>query len=486
MDWGTANLALNIILFLIPVVMLFIVPVNRKPTTAIAWLLLIAMLPVLGLILFLVFGRSKLPAHRRAQQHTMDAWIRARVAELRQTPELSPLVNPTVPARYQPLARLNAALGSLPVCGGNRVALISGYHDILQRLVADIEGARHYIHLEFFALSRDDETEPVFAALERAAGRGVKVRVLMDHYGSLIYPHYRSMQRRLTAAGIEHQVMLPINLFDRDFARFDLRNHRKLVVVDGAIGYIGSHNLVRRNYFRTDAVYYDELVAHVTGPAALQLEAVFVTDWHAETGVILSRERFAELATDIRPAGEGLAQVLPSGPGYASANNLALFTALAYAAQRQLVLVTPYFVPNESLMLALTTAARRGVEVTLINSAAADQFLAFHAQRSYYAELLAAGVTIHLYRPPALLHAKTIRVDDDLAVIGSSNLDIRSFQLDLEVTLVVPDQGVVAELRRIESEYLRRSTPLELTAWQARPWHARMSENVARLTSALQ
>jgi len=486
-NWPLLGLGANIVLFLILLVMLFIVPRNRKPSSAIAWLLLIALVPVIGLLLFWLFGRTKLPKRRREQQRRMDEWIATRVAQARRDPDLAPLLAPTLPSSYQSFARLTATLGGLPVCSGNRIELLAGYDSFLQRLAADIDSASRYIHLEFFALCRDDETEPVFQALERAARRGVKVRVLMDHYGSLVYlSHYRATRRSLSRAGIEHHVMLPLGIVNGELPRFDLRNHRKLVVIDGACGYLGSHNLIRRNYFRTDDIVYDELAARVAGPIVAELEAVFATDWHAETGVILAREQFPELEAEIRPCGETLAQALPSGPGHVYDNNLKFFVALCYAAQRKLVLVTPYFVPDDSLLLALTTAAQRGVEVSLINSEVEDQFFTYHAQRSYYEALLQAGVRIYLHRPPTLVHTKSISVDDDIAVIGSSNLDIRSFRLSLEVTLVVPDQYVVADLRRVEAEYLRRSTPLELARWLERPLSARLPQNVARLTASLQ
>ncbi len=485
-DWTIVSITLYSFLFLIPIVMLFVVPHNRRPTSAIAWLLLIALLPLIGLPIFLLFGNTKLSRQRRAQQRLMDELVGARVREDQQNPDLAPFVCPPIPSSYEPFARLNAALGGLPVFAGNQVELLSDYLHTLQRLVRDIDQARRYVHVEYFALSRDAETEPVFAALERAVQRHVKVRVLMDHYGSLVYPNFQAMRKRLAAAGIEHRVMLPIDFFDRDFSRIDLRNHRKFVVIDGALGYTGSLNMIRRDYFRRDDLYYDELVARVTGPVARQLEAVFVTDWGAEAGVFPTLDEFRDLTLEWQRSGDVLAQVLPSGPGHDDDNNLKLFVSLVHAARRKLVLVTPYFVPDESLMLALTTAAQRGVDVTLVNSEAADQFLAHHAQQSYYEELLRAGVKIYLYRRPALLHAKSISMDDDIAVIGSSNLDLRSFWLDLEVTLVCPDQRVVADLRQIEANYLQRSKRVDLQEWLKRPWMTKLFHNFARLTSALQ
>jgi cardiolipin synthase len=178
--------------------------------------------------------------------------------------------------------------------------------------------------------------------------------------------------------------------------------------------------------------------------------------------------------------------VLPSGPGFEHNNNLLLFVELFHAARRRITIANPYVVPEESLLLALTSAAQRGVDVTLIVSEIGDQFLEYHAQGSYYEELLKAGVHIYRYQAPVILHSKSISIDDDIAVIGSSNMDIRSFQLNLEVTLVCYDPGVVADLRKIEAEYLRCSSPLYLETWQERPLLTRLFDNLARLTSALQ
>jgi cardiolipin synthase len=189
----------------------------------------------------------------------------------------------------------------------------------------------------------------------------------------------------------------------------------------------------------------------------------------------------------IPPAsGEALCQVLPSGSGFDDENNLKLFTSLIHAAQRKLVITNPYFVPDDSLMVAITTAAQRGVDVSLINSEASDQFFVSHAQRSYYEELMRAGVKVYWYRAPVLLHSKCIAIDDDIAVIGSSNLDMRSFHLNMEVTLLVYDRETVARLRQIEAVYLSRAKLLTLEEWRRRSLLHRLAENVCRLTSALQ
>jgi cardiolipin synthase A/B len=181
-----------------------------------------------------------------------------------------------------------------------------------------------------------------------------------------------------------------------------------------------------------------------------------------------------------------LCQILPSGSGFEDENNLKLFTALIHAAQHRLVITNPYFVPDDALMTALTSAAQRGVDVTLVNSEASDQFLVSHAERSYYEDLLKAGVKIYRYKAPILLHSKHITIDDDIAVIGSSNLDIRSFQLNLEVTLVCYAPSVVADLRQVEARNLSRSNAVNLEGWEIRSTREKLFENISRMTAALQ
>jgi len=329
---------------------------------------------------------------------------------------------------------------------------------------------------------------PVIDALVRARQRGVVCRVLIDHLGNIGY--HRPVVKRLGAAGIPVHQMLPVKPFDNQWNRMDLRNHRKIVVVDGLVGFTGSQNLIEDTYHKRGnikkGIHYLELVARVTGPVVRELNAAFITDWYSETEELLDERTAPEMRVRTPVTGEALCQVLPSGPGFEHTNNLMYFVALFHTARRRITIVNPYFVPEEPLLLALTSAAQRGVEVTLIVSEIGDQFLAYHAQDSYYEELLKAGVHIHRYQAPIILHSKSISIDDDIAVIGSSNMDIRSFQLNLEITLACYDTQVVADLQKLEAEYIRCSHPLHLEAWQSRPLLTRFVDNLARLTSALQ
>jgi cardiolipin synthase len=298
------------------------------------------------------------------------------------------------------------------------------------------------------------------------------------------------MCERLTSAGVDWHWSLPVRPFSNHWNRPDLRNHRKLVIVDGTIAFTGSLNMIDSTYSRRKNIErgqrYAELVARAEGPVVLELNAVFLTDWFSEDGARFDATTPSARELRVGWTGSALCQVLPSGPGFDNDNNLRLFTTLIHAARERVVITTPYFVPDDSLMIALTSAAQRGVAVTLISAAVSNQFVVYYAQRSYYEELLRAGIRIFLVDKPVLLHAKHMSVDDEVAVIGSSNLDMRSFTLNLEVTLLAFDGQVVSALRCLESDFRARATEVAIDTWRRRPLPAKLLENLARLTASLQ
>lgn len=474
--------------YIIGLAALFIVPANRKPGEATAWLLLIFLAPLVGAILFLLMRNPKLSKWRRAQQRAMNERLKYQVEEAQQMPELAPVVDPPLPARYEPFVNLIIQLTGMPAMAGNALELLPDYTGAVNHIVGDIDSAKRFVHIEYFMFADDKIGGPVIDALIRAKARGVICRVLIDYLGNFSY--HAPVVTRLTLAGIPVHLMLQANPFNRQWNRFDLRNHRKIVIVDDAVAFTGSQNLIEDDYHKDShskrGTHYKELVVRVTGPVVREFNAAFLTDWFSETEELLDQHTAPEMLFHPATTGDVLCQVLPSGPGFDFNNNLMLFVALFHAARQRIVIVNPYVVPEDTLLLALTSAAQRGVEVTLIVSEIGDQFLTYHAQDSYYEQLLKAGIKIHRYRAPVILHAKSISIDDDIAVIGSSNMDIRSFQLNLEVMLVCYSTRVVTELRTLETEYLRCSRPLSLEAWQARPLHTKLFDNLARLTSALQ
>lgn len=486
--WGILTAIAYIGSWLIVIGSLFIIPRNRRPGSATAWLLLMVLLPYLGLPLYWLIGSPKLSRRRRALQRTMDARIAAGVAAARHDPVLAPLIDPPVPARYDPFVRLTANLSGMPPCIGNRVQLLPDYEEAIRRMADAVREARRFVHVEFYIISADETTEPFIAALEDAVRRGVKVRLLADHFGTRKFPGWRRLVARLDRAGVEWHWSLPLRPFSNQWNRPDLRNHRKILVVDGEVAFTGSMNMIDRSYLlrrnRRLGLYYVDLHARVTGPVVAELDAAFQTDWFSETTELLPTPRIPPEAAP--PDLDAMCQVLPSGSGYDDDNNLKVFVGLIHAARERLVITCPYFVPDDALMTAITSAAQRGVRVTLYSSAIADQYLVYHAQRSYYEQLLVAGVEIRLLRKPALLHAKHLTVDDDIAVVGSSNLDMRSLTLNLEITLLTYDRDVVAELRRVEADFEAQSEAIALDAWRRRPIASQLLSNLARLTAALQ
>ncbi|BEH01300.1 cardiolipin synthase [Brooklawnia propionicigenes] len=469
-----------------------VISLRRKPATAIAWILTIVFIPILGAVAFFLVGFGRLPKARRDKQRAVSTRM------LERSGVSDHVAGPGVPDWLDTAVVLNQRLGALPMVTGSSTILIEDYQGSLDAMIADIDAAQEFVHVEFYILVRDQTTRPLFDALARAVERGVAVRVLSDFVSGLMFPRRKETIRALREMGAQWHPMLPLRPWRGQWQRPDLRNHRKLVVVDGRVGYTGSQNLIDETYLKPKNVkrglHWLELMVRLEGPIVGELDAVFVTDWYSETEELLSLETHASGASEDAPSGSGSAelvrsvdaQVIPSGPSFENDNNLKLFIMLIHNARKRISITSPYFVPDESTMMALVTAASRGLDVELFVSEIADQLLVAHAQRSYYAELLDAGVAIWLYRAPTVLHSKHFTIDDDIAVIGSSNMDIRSFSLNMEVSVLVSSREFTDRMRIVEDHYRAQSFRLDADEWARRPLGGKVLDGLARLTSALQ
>ena len=456
----------------IRLVMLPLVPTRRSPEAAKGWLLFIFFLPWVGLLLYVLIGRPRLPRwrlERRGQYIDLIEPVRQRMAKLSQ------IAAPAVDRQYQPSVRLATDLGMLNNLGGNSVELLTDYKGTIDRIAADIDAARHHVHLCFYIFGDDACSAIVIDALGRAVARGVICRVLVDAFGSR--PSRRTLLLKLQALGVAARVALPVRV-GRKTARFDLRNHRKIVVIDGAVGYTGSQNLVSADF--KPGLTYSELMVRIEGPSALQLQAVFGSDWFVESGEFIGEQAFPIPAA----VGETPAQMLPNGPSSSTQRAHRMVVNLIYSATRRVVVTTPYFIPSQSLQDAMETAVHRGAEVHLIVDDHIDQFFVGNAQRSYYESLLIAGVKIHAYTE-AFLHTKSVSIDGQVAWIGSCNLDMRSFELNEEVVALFFDPRIAAQLGAIEARYLQGSTPITLEQWRKRPFVNELLQNLTRLFSPL-
>ncbi len=453
--------------WLIRIVMLGILPLKRSPQAATSWLLLIFLWPVPGLVLFLAIGRARGSQSRRERQLSLVQFFAETSAAMAKAGSLPP-------DGPHDVADLAAKLGGFPAVSGNALEFLDDYDGMIDRLVGDIDGAREHVRIMVYIFANDATGSKVIAALARAGQRGVACHVLLDPVGS----HYwrRATLAALAGAGVQVRDTLPVSLLSLR-RRSDMRNHRKLFIIDGLIGYAGSQNLVNKAF--RPGILNQEMVVRATGPVVAAITAVFLADWYCETETLL------QPVPEIAPSqGHAAALLLPSGAEYPLRGFETMLVWLIHSACQRVILTTPYFIPDEALQNALQIAVARGVEVILIVSAITDQPLVRLAQCSYYDDLLCAGVHIMCFQKH-LLHAKNVSIDGRLGIVGSSNIDIRSFQLNEEVSLMLLDPASVGQLIALQEQAIAGCEPLDLATWRQRSKPRQLGEGLARLVSPL-
>lgn len=486
--WQLVGLIID---YSIKILAIGLVPEGRRPSSSTAWLLAILLLPFVGLPLFLLMGSPYINRRRHRIQQEANVMVEDVQSEVPDWPSGADL-RPAV----QSITRLNRRLTNLPAVTGYNHGVLGDYDETIRRMAQAVDQAESHVYVEIYITAWDDTTDVFFRALERAVQRGVKVRYLFDQIGSMKYPGYLRLGRRLTEIGVDWRLMLPLKPWRLRFRRPDLRNHRKLLIIDERVAFMGSINMIDRSYLlrgnvRAGRKWVDVMV-EMTGPVVASMAFVFAVDWYTETNEML----------DVAPPLEGpdsagpednlnIVQLVPSGPGYTTEPNLRMFNSILHLARHRLVLCSPYFIPDESLLEAVTSACYRGVQVDLLVSEQSDQFMVHHAQSSYYQTLLEAGVRIHLFPAPYVLHSKFILADPGVAgssigTVGSSNMDMRSFGLNYESTLMITEGNLLVQLDELARAYLAVSRQLSLEEWNDRSFARRYLDNVMKLTSALQ
>ena len=458
-----------------------VIKVKLPVATSLAWLLLVFFLPLAGAIAYLVLGEKRLGRQYRERTRAIKAryerWLHDLPPEIRSdTKGLSP--------EAQHISRLAENTVNIPALSGNCLELLDAAEPILRAMVSDIDRAEKFCHLEFYIWTEGGLADEVGAALLRAAGRGVTCRVLLDAIGSAKFQKGQLLEK-LKAGGVEVAFALPVSLISVFGVRPDLRLHRKIVVIDDAAAYTGSFNLVDPRLFKQDAgvgEWVDAMV-RLEGPGVLALNALFRWDWEVETGRDLNFDEGGD-SFSVRRPGEANMLLIPSGPGSTGNNIYQLLLMSIYSARHEIVITTPYFVPDEAVSTALLTAAERGVKVTVIMPERNDSRLVHYTCRSYFDDMLAAGIRIFGFKG-GLLHTKSVVVDRQVALFGSVNLDVRSFWLDFEVTLGVYDPDFAERLTALQNRYIEDSKPVNLQTWQQRSGRERFVENLARLASPL-
>jgi cardiolipin synthase len=436
---------------------------HREPSSRVAWVVVMLGLPVVGIVAYLLVGDTNIGNHRAARLREVVARLPSPVETLWTA---TANVSPEIPDRFAPLFRAGQSVNGFEPVGGNHARLLPDSNASIDALVADIDSASDHVHLTFYIWLPDNNGLKVVEALKRAAARGVVCRAMADALGSRIIiasEHWQAMRE----AGVRVAEALPIgNPVLRTLrGRIDLRNHRKIVVIDDFVTYCGSQNCADPE-FRIKAKYapWVDVMMRFEGPIARQNQHLFVSDWMSQVD-----EDLADLLRrPLPPCEPGLtAQVIGTGPTVRFSAMPEVFETLMFAARRELVITTPYFVPDESMLSALCASARRGVATTVIFPARNDSRIVAASSHSYYDDLLAAGVRIYEYEG-GLLHTKSLTLDGDVTLIGSANMDRRSFDLNYENNILFYDPTLTAAMRRRQDDYLARSRPV--TAEMVEGW----------------
>ncbi|MEQ9095568.1 MAG: cardiolipin synthase [Phycisphaerales bacterium] len=451
----------------------------RKHTAgeAMAWLALTLFQPIPGALLYAAFGRQllgrrRVRANQRAAQlvETVD-----RLNMLEQHAAPSDAIDPG----YRDLFRLATMVGGTRPLVGNNGDIVDSEH-FIDQLVASIDAAENHVHLLTYIFRDDANGRKVAEALVRASGRGVVCRVLADGSGSADF--FSTLAPRMRRGGVEVRDALPSRFFRRTFARIDVRNHRKLVVIDGHTAYTGSQNICDLDYGNRRYGPWIDLTARITGPLATQMQLLFFEDWVAETGVMPGPE--ADLFPTPEHCGPIVVQALPSGPGRREEAFRDVILSAINEANHRIVMVTPYLIPDPPTQLALRLRAVAGVRVDIIIPEKTNSFLVNAAAKSVLEELIDAGARVHLHQK-GLLHVKALTVDESLSVFGSGNFDRRSFRLNYELNLLAHGKDVTLALRHRLEQYLPDCRPLDRRELADRPWIQKLADDTAKIVSPL-
>lgn len=432
---------------------------HREPASRIAWLLVVIAAPVIGIVAYLLLGETNVGRRLARRRRT----VTARMPQISETPGIdAPEFRPECSEKQEQLFRVTGSINGFPPLGGNSARLMQDSNASIESMVADIDRATDHVHLVFYIWLTDHNGRKMAQALMRAAARGVVCRVLVDDLGSRdlvrseLWAQMRDAGVRLaTSLTIGNPLLKPVH------GRIDLRDHRKILIVDDAITYCGSQNCADPE-FRIKAKFapWVDIVLRFEGPVARQNQYLFAADWMAQVDDDIDRILRRPLPAFL-PGFTAMA--FGTGPTVRYSAMPEVFETLMYAARRELVVTTPYYVPTDAIQEALCASARRGVATTIVFPARNDSWIVAAASRSYYVDLLDAGVRIFEY-VGGLLHAKTLTLDGEVALVGSANMDRRSFDLNYENNILLADAAITAAVRERQAVYIASAKQVDRAA----------------------
>jgi cardiolipin synthase len=464
---------------------------KRNSTSAVAWCLVIFFLPLIGPLLFLLFGWQHVnrPLRRKRQQkrlfertHSAPARVtpptRADEDELEGDPrDRAPVASGSLPTEWQSIERLARRCGSFPATLGNQVAIYNDGRKAFDAMLDAIRSARHHIHLETFIFQRDATGREFLDALTTKAREGVQVRLLYDAMGTHRLKHWLLLP--LCDAGGKCAPFLPLNPFRRRI-QVNMRNHRKILIVDGKIGFTGGLNVGDEYQSQvTRFGYWRDTHIRLEGPAVSELQWVFLEDWDFAAQEKLS---WADYFPSHTADGPVPVQVISSGPDREMKGIREMYFAAILRARKRVWIATPYFVPDDGLLDALCLAGYQHIDVRVLGLYYPDKWIPYLAGRYYWGEVLQTGVKVYQYTK-GMMHSKLVLVDGEWASVGTANLDNRSLHLNFEVNALIYCPEIASELEEAFLDDLQSAIRLEHRVFARRPFAGQLLDNACRLLS---
>lgn len=454
---------------------------RKSNTFVIAWLLIIHIIPILGIILYLLFGEIHLGQLRAKRAKELKPQVSHFTEQLLLYPEV---FSNQITDVAQPVFQLIEHQTKLGGFKGNEIQLLDNFEIVFSKVLKDIQDAKSNIEMTFYIWQSSGIVVDIESALLDAVKRGVSCRIMIDSAGGRTF--LKSEQaKKMRQNGIKIINCLKVNLFRFFLRRLDLRQHRKIIIIDNHICYTGSMNMVDPRFFKQNEGVGEwvDIMVRMNGPITMMMGALYAGDWLLETG---QRIDFPKITTfeqaDLTQ--HSVMQLVPSGPGYTE-NMLQQSLLLAiYSAKEELIFTTPYFVPSDDILHAICTAAERGIQVKLVLPKKGDSLMTNWASRAFFTELLESGVQIYQFEHN-LLHTKSILIDKKLSLVGTVNLDMRSLWLNFELTAVIDEIQFSNELDQLLAEYLAHSTKLTLAQWKKRPFYHPVLERIFYFCSPL-
>ena len=452
-------------------VIIVIISENRNPIKTISWIMVLVFLPIVGLVIYGFFGQDY--TKRRTISKRMYSKIKKRpLAELNS----SELVH--YPSHHLELIKLLRNLNQAPLLYGSSVDFFVAGRDKFDSLFRDIDKATDHIHVEYYVWDDDVIGNHFKNLLIRKSAEGVKIRIIVDAVGS--WRLKRSFYEEFRSAGIEVEEFMKVK-FPMFTSHFNYRNHRKIVVIDGKIGYVGGMNVADRYINGVSWGNWRDTHIRIEGKGVQGLQSVFLIDWFLVSKSLITARKYFPLLENF---GDNLMQIASSGPYSSAREILQGFMHAIFSAKSSIFIQTPYFIPPEGLLEALISASARGVDVRLMVSRKSDTVMVQLASRSYFKKLMIAGIKVYFYEP-GFMHSKLTVIDDSLTLIGSANFDVRSFEQNLEVEAFIYNKETALRGKEIFIEDQKSSTAIVLRDWVKRPVWLRFKESFVRLFTPL-